>query len=136
MISSRLKNIFILSILVFIAHGLEEYFTGLYNVDSHVEFMFGYFNTLPNLQAIFFLFQIMFWFTLIIFALLISGEKWQLRLMIIPGLVYIYELYHFWKAISVGGYYPGLITALMFPVIAFFFWKELIRNYKGQTLLI
>ena len=31
MISTRLKNIFALSIPVFIAHGPEEYFTGFYN---------------------------------------------------------------------------------------------------------
>ncbi len=126
----RLKKIFLLSIPVFIAHGLEEYFTGLYNIDSHVQFMFGYLNALPNPQAVFLLFQIMLWFTLIISAILISGEKWQLRLMVIPGLVYIYELHHFWQALAVGGYYPGLITALAFPAIAFFFWKELVASFN------
>ncbi len=128
--SKKLKTIFFISIPVFIAHGLEEYFTGLYNVDSHVKFMFGYFYTLSIPQAIFLLFQIMLWFVLIVSAFLISGEKWQSRLMIIPGLVYIYELHHFWKAIEVGGYYPGVITATAFPIIAFLFWKELLKNLQ------
>ncbi len=131
MISQKLKTIFYISIPVFIAHGLEEYFTGIYNVDSHVKFMFGFFNTLQTPQAIFLLFQIMLWFTLIISALLISGEKWQLRLMIIPGLIYIYEFHHFWKAFAVGSYYPGVITAIAFPFLAFFFWKELINNHSA-----
>ncbi|MSU55510.1 MAG: hypothetical protein EXS46_03165 [Candidatus Taylorbacteria bacterium] len=131
MISQKLKTIFYISIPIFIAHGLEEYFTGLYNVDSHVKFMFGYFNALPTPQAIFLLFQISLWFVLIISALLISGEKWQLRLMIIPGLVYIYELHHFWKAIEIGGYYSGVITAIAFPIIGFLFWKELLKNFKN-----
>ncbi|MDO8620534.1 MAG: HXXEE domain-containing protein [bacterium] len=130
MISTRLKNIFILSVPVFIAHGLEEYFAGFYAVDSHVDFMFRYFYTLPTPQAIFLLFQIMLWVTLIIAALLISGEKWQLRLLVIPGLVYIYELHHFLKALVVGGYYPGLVTAVAFPIIGVLFWKELIKEVK------
>lgn len=133
MISEKLKIIFFISIPVFIAHGLEEYFNGFYNIDSHSNFMLGYFNTLPNPQAIFLLFQIMLWFVLIISALLISGEKWQLRLMIIPGLVYIYELHHFWKAFEVGGYYPGVITAIAFPIIGFLFWKELLKNWKNHV---
>lgn len=130
MITQRLKNIFILSVPVFITHGLEEYFTGLYNIDSHVKFIFGYFNALPTPQAVFLLFQIALWILLITIAILISSEKWRLRLMIIPGLFYIYEFHHIWKAILAGGYYPGLITALVFPIIAVFFWRELIRNYK------
>jgi len=130
MISQKLKNIFIVSIPVFVAHGLEEYFNGFYNIDSSSKFMFGYFGTLPTSQAIFLFFQIMLWFALIISAFLISSEKWRLRLMIIPGLVYIFEFVHFWKALDIGGYYPGLITAIAFPFIAFFFWKELIINYK------
>ena len=130
MISKRLKNIFAISIPIFIAHGLEEYFTALYNVDSHAKFIFGYFFTLPTPQAIFLLFQIMLWLMLIISLFLISGEKWQLRLMIIPGLIYIYELQHIWKALTVWGYYPGLITAIAFPIIGFLFWKELIKNFQ------
>ena len=130
MISNKLKTIFIISIPIFIAHGVEEIYTGLFNVDSHVAYMFGKLATLPEMKAIFVLFQIMLWFTLIVSALLISNEKWRLRLMIIPGLVYIYELHHFWKAFETWGYYPGLITAIAFPVIGFFFWKELIKNYK------
>ncbi len=135
MISQRLKNIFVLSIPVFIAHGLEEYLTGFYNTDSHIKFIFGYLNTLPNPQATFLLFQIMLWLALIVFAFLISNGKWRLGLMVIPGLIYIYELHHIFKAFSVGKYYPGLITALVFPIIVFLFWKELLKNYKSRKLL-
>lgn len=133
MISQKLKNIFFLSVPVLIIHGLEEYLTSFYNTDSHVKFVFGYLNTLPTPQATFLLFQVMLWVALTIFAILISSEKWRLRLMIIPGLIYIYELHHIWKALEVGRYYPGLVTALLFPVIAFFFWKELLKSYKSRN---
>ena len=134
MISEKLKKIFLISIPVFIAHGTEEYIMGLYKIDSHVHFMFGYFENLPSMQAVFLLFQIMLWLTLIISYILISGEKWQLRMMVIPGLVYIYELHHIYKAVLVGGYYPGLITALLFPIIGFFFWKEIVGCFKQKTI--
>ncbi|KKU50496.1 MAG: hypothetical protein UX71_C0001G0151 [Parcubacteria group bacterium GW2011_GWA1_47_10] len=131
MISHKLKNIFIFSIPVFIAHGLEEYFTGLYNNDWSIQFISGFLESMSTPQAIFLVFQIMLWLALVVFALLIISEKWRLRLMVIPGLVYIFELYHILKSVSVAGYYPGLITSLLFPVIAVFFWVELIRNYKN-----
>lgn len=134
MISSRLRNIFAFSIPLFVAHGLEEYFTGLYNVDSHVKFMFGYFEKLAPIQATFLIFQIMLWLLLIVSYLLIRGEKWQLWLMTIPGVIFIYELHHFYKALDVGGYYPGLVTALLFPVIGYFYWKELIDNFRKARL--
>ena len=130
MITQRLKNIFLLSIPLFIAHGLEEILTGFYNVDSHVAFMFGKLTTMPTTQALFILFQIMIWLILIIGYLLILGPKWQLRLMFIPGIVFIYELHHLYKAFDVGGYYPGIITAIPLYAVGFFFWKELIKNYK------
>jgi len=129
MMTQKLKNIFLISVILFIAHGAEELATGLYNVDSHVKFMFGFVENLTSIHAAFWIFQIMLWLILIISYLLILGPKWQLRLMFVPGLVFIYELHHIYKAIIVGGYYPGLITALLFPVVAFFFWKELIKNY-------
>jgi len=127
MISEKLKNIFLLSVIVFIAHGLEEIIRGFSNIDPHLDFMFGKLATLPTMQALFILFQVMLWFLLIIGYFMLKGEKWRLWLMFIPGLIFIYELHHFYKAFEVGGYYPGLYTALVFPIIGYFYWQELIR---------
>jgi hypothetical protein len=128
--SDRLKKLFLFSTFLWIAHGVEELATGLYAVDSHVHFMFGFVNSLTPIHAAFLVFQFMLWLMLVLAYLLMLGPKWQLRLMIIPGLVLVYELHHWYKAIEVGGYYPGLITALAFPIVAFFFWKELVTNFK------
>ena len=130
MITNRLKNIFALSIPLFIAHGMEEILTGFYNIDSQAEFWFGNLNFLPVAQATFILFQIMIWLLLIVGYLLLLGPKWQLRLMFIPGIVLIYELHHLYKAFEVGGYYPGLITAVPLYIIGFLFWKELLKAIK------
>ena len=132
MITDRLKNIFALSIPLFIAHGIEEIATRLYSTDSHVTFLFGKLATLPTMQALFILFQIMIWLVLIVGYLLLLGPKWQLRLMFVPGLIFIYELHHLYKAIDVGGYYPGLVTAIPLYIVGFFFWKELFINLKSK----
>lgn len=130
MITSQLKNIYGLSVMLFIAHGFEEILTGLYLIDSHVVFMFEKLASLPTMEALFMLFQIMLWLLLIVSYLLIRSKKWQLWLMAIPGIVFIYELHHFYKAFEVGGYYPGLVTAFLFPIVGYFYWKEWFKSIK------
>ena len=133
MISNKLKTIFYISIPVFMAHGLEEFFNGFYNVDWSFKFVFGFLNTMTIPQATFLVFQIMLWLAFIVFAFLIASERWRLRLMLLPGIIYIFELHHIWKAFESWSYYPGVITAIAFPFIAFFFWKELLNNWKNYV---
>jgi hypothetical protein len=130
MITNRLRNIFALSISVFILHGLEEYYTNFYDMDIFFKIALGPLLTMPTAQATFLLLQIMFWLILIISLLILANNKWHAKLMIIPGLIYIFETHHIIKAIIVSGYYPGLITTFAFPVIAYFFWKELLPILK------
>ncbi|MEK7480120.1 MAG: HXXEE domain-containing protein [Patescibacteria group bacterium] len=130
MITKKLKTIFGFSILLFILHGLEEFFTHFYDVDAFDQRIFSIFSNLSIHGATFATFQIMFWLLLTISFLLILGEKWQFRVLAIAGLIYIYELHHILKAVSEWGYYPGLITALGFPFVAVLFWKEWLKVYK------
>lgn len=130
MISKKLKTIFIISIPFFITHGLEEIFNNFYNVDWSTKLVFGFLNEMPVPQATFIVFQIMVWLALIVFAFLITSEKWRLRLMFLPGIIYIVELHHIWSAIKIWSYSPGLVTALPLLILGFFFWKELIKNYR------
>lgn len=131
MITEKLQSLFLLATLLWIAHGIEELATGMYRVDSHVHFMFWFVHPLTPIHAAFLIFQIMLWLLLVISYVLLQGPRWQLRLMYIPGLVLIYEFHHFYNAIEVGGYYPGLITALLFPIVGFFFWKELLKTFRS-----
>ncbi len=131
MITSRLKTIFALSIPLFIAHGIEEILTGFYAVDAWDAYLFQPFAQLPLHGVMFVTFQLMLWLLLVVFLVLLLGEKWRFRLLAVIGVVYIFELHHPIKALLAGGYYPGLITSLLFPILAFFFWKEWIKNYQG-----
>lgn len=135
MITTKLKTIFGLSILLFIAHGIEEFVTHFYDTDAWDQAIFGnFFGYLSTHGATFITFQVMLWLLLIISFLLLSGEKWQFRILAIVGVIYIYELHHIIKAVSVGGYYPGLVTALVFPGIAYFFWREWLRIFQLSSL--
>ena len=127
MITTRLKVLFALSIPLFIVHGIEEILTGFYAVDAWDQFLFTPFATLSPHGVMFVTFQLMFWLLLVVSLVLLSGEHWRLRMLGIIGLVYVFELHHPIKAILAGGYYPGLITSLFFPVLAYFFWKEWLR---------
>lgn len=127
-VTPKLQQLFLISIPLFIAHGLEEYLTGFYKIDSDVRFVFGWAQDMSSMQAVFLTFQIMFWLTLIVSYLLISNIQWAKRLMFVPGIIFIYELHHLYKAVVVSDYYPGLLTALFFPIIGYFYWSELLRT--------
>ena len=131
MISQKLKTIFIISIPIFIAHGLEEFFNNFYNTDWSTKLVFGFLNEMSVSQATFLVFQIMLWLALIVFAFLIANEKWRLRLMLLPGMIFIVELHHPWSVITSWDYYPGAISAIPLLVLGFLFWKELLKNFKN-----
>ena len=131
MVSNKLKNLFLLSIPLFIVHGIEEYLTKFYDVYPLLNFKWteNMFYSIP--QATFLTVQIMWWLLLLIAYVLLRRDKGTLYLMILVGLIYIYELTHILSAIIIQGYTPGFITAILFPFITFFYWKELIKNWRN-----
>ena len=126
--TKRLQWLYLLSIPLFIAHGLEEYFTGIYVVDSQVQFALAFLKPLGSLQTRFLIYQIVLWALLVTAYLLVRKGILQTLLSVLLGLILIYELQHFYGAFITGGYYPGLVTAFLFPVIGFFLWKELFKQ--------
>ena len=132
MISPHLKTIFALSIPVFIAHGIEEYLTGFYNLDQWDEWIFGLLPFTSIHQSMFATFQVMFWLLLIVSLLLLLNEKVRFYLLAIVGIIYLFELHHIFKAVFAWSYYPGLITALAFPVFVVLFWKEWFRSFRSN----
>lgn len=128
MISQKLKNIFILSIILFVAHGVEEFFTGFYNVDKSFLLTVGKIS--DNLPLAFIFYQIILWLLLLLAYFLIRKNKLVLPISIILIVVMMLELQHLYETLITGRYYPGTFSAIIFPFIAFFFLKELLNNYK------
>ena len=124
MISKKIQNLFLIATVLFIAHGLEEYFTGFYKVDSLFHFAFKYYENMDISQATFLVFQIMLWVLLVISYLFIHKRQWTLSLLIIPVLVCLAEIHHLVKAAIRMAYYPGSITALILIIFGYFYWKE------------
>ena len=127
--SKKLEYLFLFAVSLFIAHGFEEYWTGFYAIDSQVRFIFGFLESSASLQTIFLVFQITLWILLVAAYFVIKRGWWLRPILILMGFIFIYELHHLYKAIAVGGYYPGLLTALVFPVLGFFYWLELLSLF-------
>ncbi len=119
----KLKIIFGISIPLFIAHGLEEYFTGLYNFDS-------FYQSFSNPKIAFiFVVLVLLNILLVIAYVLIQKNIFVSFLSFALGILLLLEFIHFYDAIKIGGYYPGLITASAFPVVALIYWKQLLKRF-------
>lgn len=128
MISQKLKNIFILSIILFVAHGVEEFFTGFYNVDKSFLLTVGKLSN--NLPLVFIFYQIILWLILLLAYFFLRKNKWVFPIPITLIILMILELQHLYETLITGKYYPGTYTAVIFPLLAFLFWKELIKNLR------
>ncbi len=128
MISKRLKNIFLISLLLIYSHGVEEIIGGFQYFDSFMVFGANYFGITPKI--FYWVFHIIFWLSLPILFLLFHRRKAGLILMTIFGVIFIIELHHPIKAILARQYYPGMITALFYPIVGVFFWKQIFTDWK------
>lgn len=128
MVTKRLKYIILIALGLIYAHGLEEIITGFYLSDSTMELLGSYFNL--STQSFYWVSHAVWWIGLAIlsFVVLIKGKLlWLLSLF---GIVFFIELHHIGKAIFTGNYYPGMLTAILYPLLGIFYWKELIRNWR------
>ena len=129
MLSSKLKTIYLISVISLVVHGIEEYFTGLYDFDS-------FYKSFANPRLAFVLVVLIAANVCSIGSyLLVSRGKWEVSLSILFGFVIIYELQHIVAAFNYQSYTPGLITSLAFPVLGFLFWKELINYWRLKNSL-
>ena len=130
MVTKKLKFLFGLSLLLIAAHGIEEVSTGFLYQDSFVSFFSELFAT--KIELFYWSFHIMWWLILIVAYLLLLGGGWALIPLSLFGIVFFFEIHHVLKAIQTTGYYPGVISAFFYPILGIFYWKEVIRCWKGK----
>lgn len=128
MLSKELRKLFIVSLLLIYAHGIEEVINGFQNYDSFMILFAKYFNTTP--QFFYWVSHIVWWVSIPLLFILFKSSPLGLPLMTIFGLVFVIELHHVIKGLAIGGYYPGMITALFYPIMGLFFWKQLIQDLR------
>jgi len=134
MISRKLKILSILSILIILIHWIEEYATkfSLYNLNSFAKFFYQYFDNVSTSEAIFITTQALLWIFLIVAFLLKLPYKLTKWIIYILSLILIFELHHILYSLVLWKYYPGLITGLLFPILCYFYFKELIHIPKHK----
>lgn len=129
MISNKLKKLFLLSLLLIYIHGVEEILTGFAYKDSFMVFGANLFKTAT--ENFYWVFHLIWWVAVPVLFFLFKQTKLIFLLMSIYGSVFVIEIHHLAKAVILGSYYPGMITAVFYPVLGYFYWKELIKNRKG-----
>lgn len=123
MITVKLKEIYLVSVVLFLIHGIEEYLTQFPTIDP---IFTGIARHIPIDQNLLFILLQIVWLLFLTAIIIIapSREKVALRLMVLVGLVFIFELEHLIRAAVSQSYYPGLVTAVLLAIIGFTFWNE------------
>lgn len=125
-----MKQLTLFSLALIFAHGIEEIITGFWKVDSVLMVFNERLESIPH--AVYWASHVSFWLFLIPMFLLVLGGKWTLRVLALFGVIFIIEIHHILGAIFVThGYYPGLLTAILYPIVGFFYWKELIKHSRA-----
>jgi len=93
MVTNKLKTIFAVSVLLFIVHGLEEMFTGFYELDAWDQAIFSPLAHLSVHGAMFVTFQIMFWILLIVVSILLLNERAHVSICSLFQVSYTYSSY-------------------------------------------
>lgn len=128
MISKKLKVLLMISIVIVYLHFFEEVVSGFYLNDWIMKYISSLFQNVN--QAQYYASHVVWILMIGPAALLALGGKWTLRVLTLYGLFFIFELHHLIDAIRTLNYYPGVITNIAFEIAGFFYWKELIRNWR------
>lgn len=129
MASDKLKQIFLLSLLLVYAHGVEEIMSGFQYSDLFMVYGANLFST--TTEVFYWTSHLIWWISLPVLFLLLRKSRSGLSLMSLYGLVFFIELHHPIKGLLIGSYYPGMVTALFYPVFGFFYWKQIIKDWKA-----
>lgn len=126
---NKIQKIILITLFVSIIHAIEEYFTNFHNIDSSVLVFSKLFhiNTLSGWIII----QFALYLFYIISLLFLLKKKVSALFVLFFSVILIIELSHFYYAIILGHYYPGLITAIAFPIIGSLFYREYLKNYAS-----
>lgn len=124
MMTKKTKLLFLALSLLFVAHGVEEYITGFYNVDWSFQQVFWFTRGMSVPQASFLLFQIFLWLILVTINIVLFFPKSNFMIYFFL-VVTLFELYHPLKSLINWSYYPGLFTSLFFPILGLSIYKNI-----------
>jgi hypothetical protein len=128
--NNRIKTAFLLMILLQAIHSVEEYIFKLYEVFPPM--LFAYRNSPELAQAAFITFNlVLFLFGLICFFYWVQPTRKGARVIVWAWIMIQIATFaaHLVWAILIGGYNPGLATAVLFvPVIVYLlYWLQRVQ---------
>jgi len=73
----------------------------------------------------------LWWILVPVIFLVLRSKSVILPLLVLFGVVFVFEIHHLIKAVLAQSYYPGMVTAVFYPIVGIFFYKELVREWKN-----
>lgn len=122
----RIKNILKISIPLFIIHAVEEYMYGMVQMDPFFQKVSDF--TQVPLNIVYFVEQLLL--VLVLLWAVYQPRRW---LHILIGAIFVFEITHVTRAISIMSYYPGLITGVLLLVLGGIYWKQLFKGYSRNN---
>ncbi|MSU25947.1 MAG: hypothetical protein EXS44_01645 [Candidatus Levybacteria bacterium] len=113
-------------------NGLEEILSGFQFDDPWMVWFGNLFET--KTEVFYWTFHIMWWILVpVAVFLLIGGRKMVYTLLALFGLVYFTEIHHTLKGLLSDGYYPGMVTSVIYPILGIFYWRQLSKDWKRNN---
>ena len=131
-----MKKILIFLPFLVLIHGIEEYYFGLQYQASEAILtgasLLPLFSHLNTNQAIYIVYIIMQVLLFVAVALFMSGNKKAKKiLLMVIGLLFIYQAHHIIETLISFQYNPGLVTSILFVILGYYYWKNILG--KNQT---
>ncbi|MCH7641529.1 HXXEE domain-containing protein [Patescibacteria group bacterium] len=125
---SKLNKLFLISLVLIYLHGVEEIVTGFQHVDSFMVYFASVFSI--STESFYWVSHIIWWVSLPFLYLIFSKTKYSFYLLALYGVVFFTEIHHLVKAILSISYYPGMITAMLYPLFGIFYWRQILNEWR------
>ena len=130
-VSPRMKQLFLVAVVLMFLHKVECGLAAEWRVSPFFQWLIGVFersgdSTADALGAGMFLSFVTWLFLGLGMSLLVLRGGWGPHLALaIWGLSFVLEWHHVLRAVSGGGYYPGVLTAVPYLAFGLPYWREL-----------
>lgn len=126
-IPKKITKLYFLSVPLFLLHVAEEYFTLYYPLLFGVTYRYDLpkerFITVETIVII----------MLFVFAFLLYKKLLPTFALILPGMLYVWQLEHIYYVVNLHIYYQGIFTGLFLVILGGFYWKDIIVFFlKGK----
>jgi len=129
--SKKIEKYLLSFIILFIAHSIEEYLAGFYNVHPYFKLLVQNIGT-PSLEIKGIIFILAMLALLIILFLRFKKGNGKIGVPVFFCALGLYELEHIIRALLIKAYYPGAIAAFPLFILGILIFRDLIMLRKKK----